>query len=261
MKEFKSRNKQIITYNNDDPFGSVFNNKKPYIQFFQYFWYLRNLKYADINFVYRPVNLNEVKAYSSKECKVALLKPYFIPQLHKPKHIMAEDCENDVIFIGHYEQDQRLEMLEYLFENNIRVSLYGTGWNKIMNSDFIRSNGKTIPLRGGEYSEALNSSKICLSFLSKMNRDVYTRRCFEIPGMSKLLLCERTKDMQLIFNEDKEAVYFSDKFELLEKVQWLLKHPEEIDAIAKAGYEKSYKNGDDITSRARYFLEIIKGQT
>mgnify|MGYP006117786669 CR=1 FL=1 len=56
-----------------------------------------------------------------------------------------------------------------------------------------------------------------------------------------------------------EAVgYFSDKFELLEKVQWLLKHPEEIDTIAKAGYEKSYKNGDDIKSRARYFLEIIK---
>ena len=76
------------------------------------------------------------------------------------------------------------------------------------------------------------------TFLSKMNRDVYTRRCFEIPAMKKLLLCERSEDMQEMFVEDKEAVFFSDKLELLEKVKWLLANPTIINDIAEAGFQR-----------------------
>ena len=117
---------------------------------------------------------------------------------------------------------------------------------------------KIIPVRGKDYLETLGSSKICLSFLSKMNRDVYTRRCFEIPAMKKLLLCERSEDMQEMFVEDKEAVFFSDKLELLEKVKWLLANPIIINDIAEAGFQRVYDNKGDVDSRAQQFLEIIR---
>ena len=90
-----------------------------------------------------------------------------------------------------------------------------------------------------------------------MNRDVYTRRCFEIPSLGKLLLCERTLEMQELFKEDEEAVYFSNKQELLEKIEWLLSNPSKIDQISKAGYKRAYRDGHDIKSRSIEILNYL----
>lgn len=256
LKRLREKKIKIVTYNNDDPFGSVIENKKPLIHFFQFFWYLSNLKHSDIILVYRPQNIKEAQRYSSNSCIIRLFKPYFIPELHKETNLKLNRCSTDVVFVGHYEDDFRLDCLEYLFENGINLSLYGTGWNHLKASELIK-NKKIVPARGKDYLETLGSSKICLSFLSKMNRDVYTRRCFEIPAMKKLLLCERTEDMQEMFVENREAVFFSDKLELLEKVKWLLANPIIINDIAEAGFQRVYDNKGDVDSRAQQFLEII----
>ena len=42
LKEIKARNIKIVVYNNDDPYGTVLANKKPWIHFFQFFWFLKN---------------------------------------------------------------------------------------------------------------------------------------------------------------------------------------------------------------------------
>ena len=260
LQRLRERSVKIVTYNNDDPFGSVKGNKKPLIQFFQFFWYLNNLKLSDINLVYRPQNIKEAQSYSSSNCIIRLFKPYFIPELHKETLLQLDKCSTDVIFVGHYEDDFRLDCIEYLFENGIDISLYGTGWNHLKGSKLIKKK-KIVPVYGEDYLETLGGSKICLSFLSKMNRDVYTRRCFEIPAMKKLLLCERSEDMLEMFFEDKEAVFFSDKLELLEKVKWLLANPTIINDIAEAGFQRVYDNKDDIDSRAQQFLEMIREVT
>jgi len=258
IQRLRKENIKIVTYNNDDPFGSVITNKKPLIQIFQFFWYLKNLKVSDINLVYRPQNIQEAQRRSSDNTIIKLFKPYFIPELHKEIPYKLDKCATDVIFVGHFENDIRLECLEYLLENNIDISLYGTGWNHLKESKLIEKK-KIVPVYGKDYLETLGNSKICLSFLSKMNRDVYTRRCFEIPAMKKLLLCERSKEMLEMFIEDKEAVFFSNKIELLEKVELLLSNPSKINDIAEAGYKKVYDNKDDIDSRAHQFLEIVRG--
>lgn len=259
MQKLKTMGKKISIYNNDDPYGSVIKNGKPFLQFFQYYWFIKSLIFADYNFVYRPINIGESKNYVNEDCKINILQPYFIPDLHKPSYKKAKDCKHDVIFIGHYENDGRLEILDYLHANGIRVSLFGTGWNEIKNSKFLEQKERIMPLRGDDYAKALGESKICLSFLSSMNRDVYTRRCFEIPGMRKLLLSEKTREMTEIFTDNKEAVFFNDKYELLTKINFLLDNPDEIDHISKSGYERSIQSGYDIKSRAEFFLKTIRG--
>ena len=219
------------------------------IHFFQFFWFLKSLYFADLIFVYRPVNIKEAARYIKPSSEIKLFKPYFIPSEDKI-HTKEKQYKQDVIFIGHYEDDNRFTDLEYLFINNIDLKVYGTGWG----NRFTTYQKSIYPVYGEDYINELRDSKICLSFLSKMNRDVYTRRCFEIPSLGKLLLCERTSEMQEIFKEDEEAVFFSNKHELLKKVEWLLSNPSKIDQISEAGYKRAYTDGHDIKSRS---IEIL----
>jgi spore maturation protein CgeB len=98
---------------------------------------------------------------------------------------------------------------------------------------------------------------MCLGFLSKLNRDDYTYRCFEIPACGSLLLAERTPTLEKIFQENEEAVFFSSVEEMLEKVLWLRQHPEEITRIAAAGRKRVLTDGHSNYDRAQQFLRLV----
>ncbi|MFC1845379.1 glycosyltransferase [Thermodesulfobacteriota bacterium] len=65
-------------------------------------------------------------------------------------------------------------------------------------------------------------------------------------GCGLLVLCYRDKkyDSQLedLFEENKELVFFSSKEELLDKVTYYIDHDEERKEIARRGWEKSHKH-------------------
>ena len=83
-----------------------------------------------------------------------------------------------------------------------------------------------------------------------MNRDVYTRRCFEIPACGTAMVAPRTKELQAMYREGEEAVYFDSKEELLAKVRWLLEDDEARNRIAKAGRERCLQDGHSNVIRA-----------
>jgi spore maturation protein CgeB len=63
--------------------------------------------------------------------------------------------------------------------------------------------------------------------------------------------------MLALFKEDKEAVYFSDRYELLKKIEWLLSNPSKIEEIAEAGYKRLLDDGHDIRSRSSEILKYL----
>ncbi len=65
-------------------------------------------------------------------------------------------------------------------------------------------------------------AKVALCFLSTLNQDTYTRRNFQIPAMKTAMLCQYTDDLASLFKPDLEAVYFSSKVELLNKLKILI---------------------------------------
>ncbi len=67
------------------------------------------------------------------------------------------------------------------------------------------------PVTGIEYNYAICGSKITLCFLSKINSDTYTRRNFEVPAMGKLMLSEYSQDLEIIFKENEEMVFFRNR--------------------------------------------------
>ena len=167
---------------------------------------------------------------------------------HYPRELTAHDIEElggDVGFVGAWEKE-RCESICYLADHGIRVRVFGVGkWMNYKNySPNLRIEGRS--LMGDDYCKSLQAFKISLCFLRKMNYDQQTTRTVEIPALVGVMLAERTKEHLALFEESKEAAYFSSNEELLEKCRYYLEHEEERKQIAENGrmvcLNKNYSN-------------------
>lgn len=242
----------LVSYVNDDPFGPQYRSGNWHQR---RLWHLfrKTIPVFDQNYVFRATNIQEYKAAGAQHADLFL--PYYIPELFENIEKPALP-EHDVVFIGHYEP-HRLESIRYLLANGVQVKLYGTGWDAAA-LNLSRDAQPIAPIHGSGYYHALLNARIALGFLSKLNRDEYTRRSFEIPGCGALMLCERTEAMQALFEEGREAVYFSSKEELLEKTQMLLADEDLRQRIAAAGQTRCQKSGYDVRSRVKDWMTRIE---
>lgn len=245
----------IAGYNNDDPFAPA-----------QPAWLWRHfmacLPLYDAALAYRSHNLQDFLAHGAR--KTYLLRSWFVPGQNHPQVLSDQDREalgGDVCFIGHYEDDGRVDYLEELARNGIRLRLFGpeAGWDaRLARSPWLRSAIPVKPVRGNDYNKALCASQIALCFFSRLNRDTYTRRCFEIPATGTMLMSEYSPELADMFTEGVEAEFFRNKEELVRKVRFYLEHPERRVAIARAGLARVQRDGHDAISRIRHLLEWMK---
>ena len=248
-RNFKTK---MVSFNNDDPFSPYYKTGNIYQKAL---WrnFKKTIPLFDINAVFRPHNIFDYDQAGSQ--KSILFPPYYTPQLINNENDLVR--KYDVLFIGLYTVE-RAEMLNYLIEHGINVKIFGTDWKPSYLSQKYKYDKKIEAIRGEAYYEAIKSSKICLAFLSKFNRDKYTYRSFEIPASGTLMLSERTDELCKHFAEDKEVVYFSSNEELLEKIRNLLANPDKRKMISIEGKQRSYNSGYDVKSRVANFLEQIK---
>ncbi len=252
-----------VSYNNDDPFGPQKHMNAPWHHQYLWYWYLKCLPFFNYNFFYRKINCEESKDLGATHADVLL--PYFLPWQDRPVYLTEIDkqrYDTDVVFVGHYEADGREVSIRTLVSAGIRVKLWGGHyWTRSVLGDAYDKLSPIVAVHGTEYAKALCGAKICLCFLSKINRDTYTRRCFEIPACGKVLLAERTWDLISFFKEDEEACFFSTPDELLRKVQWLISNPDIRERIAQAGLRRVWEDRHDVISRAEYFLSVVTDKT
>lgn len=163
----------------------------------------------------------------------------------------------DVIFIGHYEDDGRDAAIKLLVKRGVDVKVFGTGWEASPCYNYLTEKlGPIVPVYA-DYNLALGSAKMALVFLSKLNNDTYTRRCFEIPATGTTMVSEFSPDVASMFKPNEEAVFFHTPADLLAQVRALLANPERLKAIGKAGRARLLKDGHEVTDRARQVLQTL----
>lgn len=183
----------------------------------------------------------------------------FDPKVHRPMSLTSEDLARyggDVGFIGWPEAERASSML-HLARNGVPVRVWGP-WR----SARVRYRHPNLRIEGralwsDDYARALSAFRINLCFLRKANRDRHTTRSVEIPACGGFMLAERTNEHLALFEEDKEAVYFSSDDELLDKTRWYLQHEDARVRIAEAGRLRCWLGGYTYEQRLAQVLKHL----
>jgi spore maturation protein CgeB len=180
---------------------------------------------------------------------------------HRYRPLAVTRAEHEILgtrvgFIGRFEQARADSML-YLARNGIEVRVWGHTWPKEWRKMHRLLVVKGKKLIGDDYTKAICSTDINLGFLRKINRDTQTVRTMEITASGGFLLAERTDEHRRLFEEGKEAAYFSSDSELLSKVRHYLTHPGDLKRIAAASRERCLGSGYSYGARLPEMLRHV----
>jgi spore maturation protein CgeB len=247
-----SPNTKICAYSDDDMFHTI-NHTRAYV---------KSLPHYDMVFVTKSynANTNELPALGAKRC-ITIDKAYD-PAQHMPLELNSAERSAlacDVSFIGSYAQE-RGEVLNFLAESGVSVVAWGNGWKgfKPVNRNLVITKKPLVNTPNNlRFTKGINAAKINLAFLRKINRDLQTDRSIEIPACGGFMLAERSVEHELLFEDKKEAVYFGNETELLKKIRYYLEHNQERTQIAKAGYERTRRDGYSHKDRMKKMLESM----
>lgn len=242
---------KLVHYNPDDPFGR--HGKSRYWKTFS-----KAIPEYNVHFVPRKVNVNEYKKLGAQMVIQSIPFWGYCPETHKPMQLSEGDKKQmggQVGFIGSWEYE-RAHSLFFLAKNEFQVRVWGDGWKKCkIKHPNLRIEYKSI--WGLNYARAICAFDINLCFLRKANRDLQTTKSIEIPSCGGFMLAERTTEHLKLFEEGKEAVFFSSDEELLEKVKYYLLHPQERQRVAEAGRQRCLKSGYSNRECLRGMLRIV----
>jgi spore maturation protein CgeB len=209
----------------------------------------------DLHVTTKNHNVPELRAAGARA--VYHVDKAFDPLVHRPMPVtpgVRERLGGDVGFVGWPEASREASML-HLARHGVPVRIWGP-WGRLRpRHPGLRVEGR--PLWSDDYASALSAFRINLCFLRKVNRDRHTTRSVEIPACGGFMLAERTEEHLALFEEDREAVYFSSDDELLEKTLWYLAHEDERVRIAAAGRRRCWTGGYTYERRLEQVLAHV----
>jgi len=236
VRELKSRFGTVINYNVDDPYGPRDGNK----------WrlYLRSVPLYDLVVVVRDCNVAE--AFKAGARDILRVHRSSDEVAHAPRKLSPSDLAkwgSEVAFIGTW-MPERGPFLARLVELGVPLTIWGNRWSRAKEWPLLRPHWRGPGLyKGDDYAKAVQCAKVCIGLLSKGNRDLCTRRSFEIPHLAGVLCAERTPEHLALYAEDVEAVFWNDPDECAEKCKRLLSDEAWRNQVAQKGRLRAIQNG------------------
>jgi spore maturation protein CgeB len=255
IKSLRSMNIVVTEFFNDDPFSE----KMP---IFHYHKFRNALSAFDGHFVWRKKNIQEFMDAGAKFLNHSppCYDPDWFPNSKEIQLLEPKNFSNDVCYIGHWEDDCRVECLEALLKNGFSVCLKGGMWNEQIKNSALRN---LVPVEHAfrdDLVEIYRNSCIGLCFFSKKNNDTWTKRPLEIIASGGVLVCERNKESITYFKDKEEAFFFSSIEELVKIVKLLTSNSTLRSKIQKAGYSRLLKDNHTFLNRASKVLEFVHQQ-
>lgn len=243
---------QLVSYTDDDMFNTLNST-----------WaYRLGVKYYDTIFTTKSYNTNSDELPALGARSVVMVNKAYDRDQHFPVNLSPEEhswLKADVGFIGSFERS-RAEDIEYLAQQGIGVRVWGNGWGVFKSKEralIVEGRALVNTKRDCLYSKGISATKINLAFLRKANRDLQTDRSIEIPACGGFMIAEYSEEHAALFEENKEAVFFRSRSELVEKIQYYLKHDDLRIKIAEAGRKRCLKDDYSQKGRMLFMLDTL----
>ena len=242
----------IASYSDDDMFNRTNTSRA----------WRRALPLYDVVFTTKSFNAEAGELPAMGARRVVMVDKAYDSDRHFPMEVSPTDRERfgaDVGFIGSYEVDRAAQMV-LLARAGIGVRIWGNGWEKfdpaianltIERRPLVNSTENKL------YTLGICATRINLAFLRKSNRDLQTDRSIEIPACGGFMLAEYSTEHARLFHEGREAAFFRNPNELIEKTRYFLSHEEERSAIGLAGRVRCLAGGYRHVDRARLMIDEI----
>lgn len=189
----------------------------------------------------KPFELSAYLSIGARE--VQLVLQGYGAQFQSAAGGLTSGPSSAVTFVGHY-QPHYAERLRAATTATDCLSIWGPNWPRYAaRNAWARNAVKGNGLWGESYPAALRGAGIALGLLGKHIPETTTTRTFEIPATGTFMLAERTDDHLALFEEGKEAEFFTSDDELAAKIRFYLAHDAAREAIARAGRERCLRSG------------------
>jgi len=228
VRELKKRIPIVVCYNADDPFGDRDGMR----------WraYRRAVPFYDLLVVVRVPNIEEARRAGAK--RVMHVYRSADEVAHAPHRLSPEEREkwgSEVVFVG-TAFPERGPFFAELIRLGVPLTLYGERYDRLPEWGSLKPHWRgedTSTVEG--YAKAICAAKISLGLLSKGNRDLHTSRSLEIPALGGLFCAERTSEHSALYEENREAVFWTGPEECAAKCRSLLNDDAWRSSVAAQG--------------------------
>jgi spore maturation protein CgeB len=238
----------FVCFQDDDPFGERTEESALWRSF------VACIPFFDLHFVKRPENLEEFASHGAR--RVALFTSGFFAPLFSPSPTTSTPPARHVVFVGTALDHRKSDITTLLRHYRLPLDVYGERWNRTAVYYRHRSHFHAA-VSNRAYADLLRSARIALGYVSSSNRDEYSMRSFEIPAVRTFLLAERTPTHMALFEEGREAEFFSSPSECAEKVRFYLANHTARERIATAGYQRCVESDYSLRRRMRDAMALV----
>jgi len=153
---------------------------------------------------------------------------------HLQPPLPASECRYPVTFVG-TAHGKRKAWVEAAQRKGANTECFGHGW----------PNGSVT---SEQIPQIIRQSVISLNFangawvwngLRLVQKNQIKARTFEVPGAGGFLLTENAEGLDRFYQPGREVAVFADVDELVQQIRRYLSCPQERDAIAQAGFERT----------------------
>ena len=157
-------------------------------------------------------------------------------------HLTAGERIFEVTFVGsfHSVHSSRTALLEALCVQFPQLRIWGPGINSLSPNSSIRKcyMGQAW---GREMYQILYRSKLVLNHHGDIGPYANNLRLYEATGVGCLLMTDWKKNLNEMFEPDREVAVYRNPQECAELIEYYLEHEEERAAIARAGQQRTLR--------------------
>jgi spore maturation protein CgeB len=178
--------------------------------------------------------------------KVRFLHHGYCSDVHYPPEIklLNQDKVPDVLYIGTYTAHKEKLFSQVLNSYpELRLCIYGNGWDNAKCSDMLKACIKHRPVFGLSYAQLVNAAKINLAIHMGVAddsgwQDLVSTRSFELPACKGFMLHVDNPEIRQLYDVGQEIDVFSTADDLCEKIRFYLKNESKRLQMIEKAYQR-----------------------